>query len=479
MKIYVFGIGGTGSRVLKALTMLMAAGVDINANKIVPVIIDPDEAAADLTRTVALMRKYNAVRNELEFTSASNNKFFKTEITETLSGFRLNLANTKDVKFRDFMDASSLSKANQALVSMLFSEDNLESNMQVGFKGNPNIGSVVLNQFADSAEFKNLASTFQQGDRIFIVSSIFGGTGASGFPLLLKNLRNIDSSIPSSQLIKDAPIGAITVLPYFAVKPDDDSKIDSSTFISKTKAALSYYERNVSGNNSLNALYYIADSINKQYENHEGGVNQKNDAHFIELASALSIIDFTKMSNQDLSTTNGKADIPIYKEFGVEKESSRIIFGDMSNGSQVALQKPLTQFILFSKYLTEQMNDSSTNSQTWKIDQKFDNHFISSQFYNSNLMNIVDDYIQWLREMGNNERAFEPFELEEKKNDLFSLVKGKKPAKLNTFASNYALFDARLNKLQLSLSNDARKEQKFVELFYIATEKLVNEKFKF
>ena len=185
------------------------------------------------------------------------------------------------------------------------------------------------------------------------------------------------------------------------------------------------------------------------------------------------------MSNQDLSTTNGKADIPIYKEFGVEKESSRIIFGDMSNGSQVALQKPLTQFILFSKYLTEQMNDSSTNSQTWKIDQKFDNHFISSQFYNSNLMNIVDDYIQWLREMGNNERAFEPFELEEKKNDLFSLVKGKKPAKLNTFASNYALFDARLNKLQLSLSNDARKEQKFVELFYIATEKLVNEKFKF
>ena len=67
----------------------------------------------------------------------------------------------------------------------------------------------------------------------------------------------------------------------------------------------------------------------------------------------------------------------------------------------------------------------------------------------------------------------------EKKNDLFSLVKGKKPAKLNTFASNYALFDARLNKLQLSLSNDARKEQKFVELFYNATEKLVTEKFKF
>lgn len=477
MKLYVFGIGGTGSRVLKALTMLMAAGVDIKADKIVPVIIDPDEAAADLTRTVSVIRKYNAIQHELSFTTTNKNKFFKTEISETLPGFRLNLANTKDVKFKEFMDTSSLSKSNQALVSMLFSQDNLDSNMQVGFKGNPNIGSVVLNQFADSAQFKNLASTFQQGDRIFIVSSIFGGTGASGFPLLLKNLRGIDSSIPSSQLIKDAPIGAITVLPYFAVKPDDDSKIDSSTFISKTKAALSYYERNVSGNNSLNALYYIADTINKQYDNHEGGINQKNDAHFIELASALAIINFAEIKSIDLTTTNGIAVNPIYKEFGIEHESNRIIFSDLSLGSRASLQKPLTQFILFCKYLTEQIDNSK--SQPWKIDQKFDDQFISSQFYNSNMKDLVSVFIEWLNEMSNNERAFEPFELEEKKNDIFSLVKGQKPARVNSLKSNYALFDDRLNSLQSSLTNDASKEQKFVELFYKATEKLVSEKFKF
>jgi len=477
MKLYVFGIGGTGSRVLKALTMLMAAGVDIKADKIVPIIIDPDEAAADLTRTVTAIRKYNAIHNELTFNSSNKNKFFKTDIAETLSGFRLNLANTKEVKFKEFMDTSSLSKPNQALVSMLFSEENLESNMQVGFKGNPNIGSVVLNQFADSPQFKNLASTFQQGDRIFIVSSIFGGTGASGFPLLLKNLRGIDSSIPSSQLIKDAPIGAITVLPYFAVKPDDESKIDSSTFISKTKAALAYYERNVSGNNSLNALYYIADTINKQYENHEGGINQRNDAHFIELASALAIINFAEMNDNDLTTTNGKADNPIYKEFGIENESNRVIFSDLNFGSRSLLQKPFTQFVLFSKYLTEQIDNSK--SQPWKTDQKFDDQFISSPFYSSNLKEIVTTFIEWLIEMSNNERAFEPFALQEKKYDLFSLINGQKPARVNSLKSNYALFDDRLNSLQSSLTNDACIEQKFIELFYKATEKLVSEKFKF
>ena len=47
-KLYVFGIGGTGSRVLRALTMLLASGVKCDAEKIVPIIIDPDDSAADM-----------------------------------------------------------------------------------------------------------------------------------------------------------------------------------------------------------------------------------------------------------------------------------------------------------------------------------------------------------------------------------------------------------------------------------------------
>ena len=55
-KLYIFGIGGTGSRVLRSLTMLLAAGVDTNGYDIVPVIIDPDTSNADLTRNVFLLK---------------------------------------------------------------------------------------------------------------------------------------------------------------------------------------------------------------------------------------------------------------------------------------------------------------------------------------------------------------------------------------------------------------------------------------
>jgi len=41
-KLYIFGIGGTGARVLKSLTMLLASGVECGVDTIVPIIIDRD-----------------------------------------------------------------------------------------------------------------------------------------------------------------------------------------------------------------------------------------------------------------------------------------------------------------------------------------------------------------------------------------------------------------------------------------------------
>jgi hypothetical protein len=51
-KIFLFGIGGTGARVLRSLTMMLATGVKLGVDEIIPIIIDPDAANADLTRTV-------------------------------------------------------------------------------------------------------------------------------------------------------------------------------------------------------------------------------------------------------------------------------------------------------------------------------------------------------------------------------------------------------------------------------------------
>lgn len=180
-KLYIFGIGGTGSRVLRSLAMLAASGVKMEAEAIVPIIIDPDHANADVTRAVEQLKRYQTIRESLTFDGSGSNRFFRPAFQQTVSDYRLRLNDTRNKRFREFIGFDTLSENNRALASILFSTHNLEAKMEVGFKGNPNIGSVVLNQFDESQDFDDFSNAFRPEDRIFIVSSIFGGTGPAAF----------------------------------------------------------------------------------------------------------------------------------------------------------------------------------------------------------------------------------------------------------------------------------------------------------
>ncbi len=80
-KLYIFGIGGTGARVIKTLTMLLASGVKTNFD-VVPILIDPDSAGGDLNRTIKLLRDYQNVHKTVD--GYEQNNFFKNKIS-TLS----------------------------------------------------------------------------------------------------------------------------------------------------------------------------------------------------------------------------------------------------------------------------------------------------------------------------------------------------------------------------------------------------------
>ena len=360
--------------------------------------------------------------------------------------------------------------------------------MEVGFKGNPNIGSVVLNQFTTSQDFIDFASAFKPGDRIFIISSIFGGTGASGFPLLLKNLRGLSADMPNYASIQEAPIGAITVLPYFDVKPEDDSAIDSSTFIGKTKAALQYYEKNVNGDkSSLNVLYYVADNRANQYDNNEGGTGQQNNAHIVELISALSIVDFVSIPDDDpilscIEDDNFRVYAPNakFREFGIENDVKEVLFSNLSQTTRDILCVPMTQFVLFSKYIKEHLRGAI--NQPWAVDNGITDAFLKSSFAN-NIKKFTEAYLAWLEEMADNDRGFKPYKLSVKGSDLYSIVDGVKPDSIKALwafnKSGYDLFDAALNDKQSSLSKNYSLNQKFTELFCIVGKLLVDKKFKF
>lgn len=470
-KLYIFGIGGTGSRVLRSLTMLLASGVRLSngISDIVPVIIDPDRQNGDLTRTVSLLNNYMAIQDQLSFTDKNHSAFFRTRIIPTLQNFILPIRDTDDRKFRSFLDLPSMSKENQAMMRMLFSEKNLESSMNVGFKGNPNVGSVVLNQVADSDEFAELANTFQEGDRIFVISSIFGGTGAAGFPLLVKTLRT-NNSIPNFNLINNAEIGAVTVLPYFKVKQDEDSEIDSSSFISKAKSALAYYEKNIINNNDVDALYTLGDEQKCTYENHEGMAAQINDAHLIEFLAATAIFDFTsKAINHSIGNTQNM-------EFGINQAGGALTLDSFYNKTKNNICKPMTQLLLMANTFTHS-SDYITSSNL-NANQKLG---LNEDFYRSTFASSIEEFLyayqQWLGEMKRNNRSLDIFNLD-CGDKPFEVLTGKKPKHKISFKSDYALLYSFLNDASTKVTSSS-KEDRLLELYYLATLKILNDKLNF
>ncbi len=473
-KLYVFAIGGTGSRVLRSLTMLAAAGVDLHANEIVPIIIDPDASNADLTRTVTLMNCYNTIRKGIEFSETNETSFLRPEIGEYVQNYTLHIKDTEDKRFDQFIEYASLSLENKAMMSMLFSEKNLNAQMQVGFKGNPNIGSVVLNQIVSSPQFDEFATSFAEGDKIFIISSIFGGTGASGFPLLLKTLRDEKATFPNHSIINKAEIGAITILPYFKLQPSDQSEIDSTTFISKARSALAYYETNVVGNDSINALYYLADDGNT-YDNNDGGSMQQNPAHIIEFIAATAAVNFM---NKDYS---GKH---LNLEFGIQdiKDNDGVTFGKFYSETEGLLIKPMTQFALMANCLKQdspQCNlvTSESLAANLTICAK-ENNFYSTPYFKE-LQAFLEKYKAWLNELNGNKRSLNLFNLNcgDKPFELLTDRKSSQGGFFSFEKKDYEAFYNALNKAAQKVRGDNASSM-FIETFSRATKKLVEEKLK-
>ena len=462
MNLYVFAIGGSGSRVLRSLTMLLASGVETQST-IVPIIIDPDTSNGDLDRTVSGLRTYEGVRKELSFDSIYSSKFFSTNITSLNKdgNYLLPLVGTAGINFDKYLGIGAMSQENQAITRMLFSNINLSSTMDVGFKGNPNIGSIVLNQFTQSKDYKNFEANFVAGDKVFIISSIFGGTGASGFPLILKTLRT-----SSNAALASAPIGAVSLLPYFNLKTDSKSAIQADAFITKSKAALNYYEKNVTGNSTLNDMYYVGDDFNNQgYDNCDGGNNQANDAHFIEMLGALSIIDFD--AKQFTGTGN-----TMFHEFGLNtKPSDSVLFSDLGQKTNNLIRTPLSMMAIMNSYLNNR-GESHREQQKWAKERNaiLGGSFHRSDFY-SNYLKFKDMFETWLAELEKNQISFAPFKADQNmvNSDGLEKIKGIKPnyPGINPWGKKgYDLIDELLGKKLSSIPANSGAPITFMELFY-------------
>ena len=504
MRLFLFAIGGTGSRVLKSLVMLSAAGVrpldedgkPLKDLEIVPVIIDPHKANEDLKRTESLLNDYRDIRRKLYGNDPNGDGYFANRIVtlrEIMSNssvtlndtFIFNLGAVENAKFREFIGYDTMNEANQALTSLLFANYQLENKMNIGFVGSPNIGSVALNEIKDSNEFKAFSNIFRQGDRIFFISSIFGGTGASGFPIMVKNIRQAANleGIENRDALSRAPIAGLTVLPYFTLEGNKhDQRIATSDFIVKTQSALYYYKNTLTGDNdsNVNSIYYLGDPVrSKPYLYDPGEHGQRNNAHLIELIGALAPFHFAGMPDNKLSDPDGYPLPTTAYEYALAKDDLTLNFLSLGHRTRQLIYEPMCSFHMLFLFLSTGFKDVIGQGFT-EDEPKIKSDFLASQFYRTLTDQFMLSYAQWLSEMNDNMRSvalFKPGEI-----DMSRVIEGVsvKKALFGHKKVDNDVFKSEMNKLSKDSASysDRSVEYKLLDLFNKAAHKVFVERFE-
>jgi hypothetical protein len=463
-KVFVFCIGGTGIRVMKSIAMLMAGGMSTNGYTVVPIILDPHLDLEEKKNLHSLIDNYENIykRSVNNGSSTLNplNGFFNSEI-KTLQEFcgktddSQQEAGSKE-KFRSYIELANLGSddVNNYLVDTLFSTKNLDSPLSVGFKGNPNVGTVVLGEIIEGASwFRDFKTQCDQGDRVFIISSIFGGTGASGFPLLEKKIRFADNE----PTVKNAVMGAVTVLPYYGLKDPSTtgSDIDSANFYTKTKAALAYYQGTVKSD----YLYYVGEKSLKQvYDNDEK--KQDDKANFIELVAASALFDFLKREKPESQQFLTRA---------IEDDKDSLDLNSMGAGYKDIIKSVADGMLL--RQLVETLPHES--QFPLKINRGFNGNFYQDSAFQS-LKRFIEVYYKWYNELANNNRAFAPLHYDDP-NNMSGWIKG---VNLEAEDDSYYLLSMIKASNKEKSKEHSNKFRYFLQFAYSAIDKYTSKIYK-
>ena len=208
---------------------------------------------------------------------------------------------TDGKNLEDHFSFYGLAKSDQELCKLFYTENERKEEWDNGFKGRANLGAPVMADEENhmgvppwSTFINDIQATLNNGIcHIFIAGSIFGATGASGFPTIAKILkeRKWDNK-------DNLRIGGILILPYFYFDVPQQVKglyADSKDFLVKAKSALSHYAFVWRNGSSYDRIYFIGDRFIQKLENFsKGGMHQENPLTWVDLIASSSLLNFIK-----------------------------------------------------------------------------------------------------------------------------------------------------------------------------------------
>ncbi|MDR2064226.1 MAG: hypothetical protein LBP85_00735 [Prevotellaceae bacterium] len=314
--IFVIGIGGTGMRCIEAFTHLCAIGM-FDSTDVHLLALDTDKDNGNFTRLKNLKEAYIKTKGVNKRQFALENTFFSANLHyyqfspdySKLSTFET-LYNYGDAKF------SNPEKA--AIADLLFTDNAKLFDLKHGYRAQTHLGSMLMyhsiideikqNDKSGLKRFiQELITASNSGNpRVFILGSVFGGTGASSIPVIPKAIKEAAALISdATDIERNAYFGATLLTSYFSFPlPNDKEKAQqkiiatSDKFALNSQAAMMFYETDETVKKTYQKFYMMGTEGMEwqpgkvKDKTVTGGENQENDSHYIELLAAFAAWHF-------------------------------------------------------------------------------------------------------------------------------------------------------------------------------------------
>ena len=305
---FFLAVGGTGNKVLESMVYACATGSLYEQNKngartplreLTALIVDVDAACGNTTRAKQAAEHYEAIRKGM-LTTEMERQSFVTKLN--VSQWTMNL----EMRNASIETLTRNAERDRLLARTLFTQTESDLVYNEGFRGHPDLGVLFFAGLLKAYQNINTAPQDEMsafliqvqnaldgggGVHVMLAGSIFGGTGASGIPMISRFLhqRFADSATFT--------LSAILMLPYFNVPPsvtDETSEIvvKSSTFLDKARTALHYYGMENMIRKDMNdpdgvydALYLLGlpqEAFVTASNYSTGSHSQQNEAHLLE-----------------------------------------------------------------------------------------------------------------------------------------------------------------------------------------------------
>lgn len=367
-KCFCYCIGGTGARIAEVAAHLCAMNLVNDEKEITFIIVDKDQKCGGTAQAKEVIGRIENISQiegsntgaclcKSRLTKPDTNPWDFTNALASIAGNNNGNASLEVALGQNGTDDGILFDA-------FYSDSEQINKTSEGFYGHPTIGALMFKYMMKNANGNDIAqpvinslSGTADTAKVFIIGSVFGGTGASVFSNLAAHIR--DKSSVMNNINNRLIISGVLLLPYFSFSNNRINDIINETeFYAKSKTALEQYgndphliRERVDSDNSFDTLYICGQNpLHKVGEYSIGGESQKNHFDLVDLVSAYAMVSFFNEDMRDGANNIDPNKIGKIYEYRLNKNRNESLQKVESTVLPDSLALNLRKMLLFSAF---------------------------------------------------------------------------------------------------------------------------------